>query len=257
MDILLTGASGQLGRELTDFLLGTGNRITTLGRRAIDGEIRNYAWSLGMSPNPQAFTNVDCILHLAWSTIDRGDYDFHLNVGGSAKIVNVSKLSGIKLINFSSLSALNPSSSYGKAKELVERTNSNGVNLRIAKIEKVFIMKDVSFFNKLWREIIFIPIPIGLSIQVTEIDHMLEEIEKYIKGDWDPGVYTLSYESYGIGEYLKKYHGLRSFPIPKSVVGFFFSCCKFSRTRKGKILYDRWISMVSTDKTLRKNIKSS
>lgn len=256
MRILLTGASGQLGHKITNYLENYGIKVTTLGRKPINSRTLNYSWSLGMSPNPQAFVGIDCVLHLAWSTTDRGDYDFHLNVGGSRKIFEAADLSRVRIVNFSSLSAINPLSSYGKAKKTVEDANVRGLNLRIAKLEEPFFKSDLHPAKNILRKIVFIPIPRGLSIQVIEIDQLLSDLIKHIKETSIPSIYTLSYERYELGEYIKKYHGLSSFYVPKRVVSAFFICCKSSRTRYGNLLHDRWVSLASTDQALCRQVKS-
>jgi dTDP-4-dehydrorhamnose reductase len=251
MKVLITGASGKLGSELANHLASEGIHVTTLGRRALNRRFENYPWSLGMSPKPEAFIGVDCLIHLAWSTKDRGLLDFHLNVGGSSKLLEMSNAMGVKVINVSSLSTLNPTSMYGKAKEFVEQSNSNGINLRVAKIENTDQFKNLNYMYKLFRKFSIIPVPGDLSVQVMEMDKVLEEINTCVVENLNPGVYTLPYESYSLGEYLAKYYGLKSFCIPIALVNYFFIACNFSRSRKGKLLYDRWISLFSTDRALR------
>jgi dTDP-4-dehydrorhamnose reductase len=251
MKVLITGASGKLGSELANHLASEGVHVTTLGRRALNSRFENYSWSLGMSPKPEAFIGVDCLIHLAWSTKDRGLLDFHLNVGGSSKLLEMSNAMGVKVINVSSLSTLNPTSMYGKAKELVEESNANGINLRVAKIENVNHLKNLNSMQKLYRKFSIIPVPGDLSVQVIEMDKVLENINDCVMANLNTGVYTLPYESYSLGEYLAKYHGLKSFRIPTILVNYFFVACNFSRSRKGKLLHDRWISLLSTDRALR------
>ena len=250
MKVLMTGSSGQIGFELGNHLSSEGIVITTLGRRAASPEFDNYSWSLGMSPKPHSLEGVDCLIHLAWSTTDRGPLDFHLNVGGSRKLIELSKILGIKVINISSLSALNPESMYGKAKEMVEKSNSDGINLRVAKIEDQNNLKKQSFLKKLIRRLIIVPTPRSLTVQVVELDKVIHEITKFLKEDFNPGIYTLSYETYRFEEYLKKYHQLKIFYVPKSLLNYLFICFNNSGSRKGKILYDRWLSLVSTDRAL-------
>ena len=255
MKVLLTGASGRLGNKIMSYLSNNGIEVRTLGRNTPNSDTGNYSWALGMSPNPQSFVGIDCIIHLAWSTTDRGDYDFHVNVGGSSKIIECSVLSKVKIINVSSLSVLNPVSNYGKAKKSVEEINRGGVNLRIAKLEEPFLINGTNLINRILRQFILIPIPRGLSVQVTEIDQILEKIGKFVREDCIPGVYTLPYESYKLNEYLRKYYGLRSFTVPRKLMNVFFNCCNASRTRIGHLLYDRWVSLVSTDQFLGREVK--
>jgi hypothetical protein len=250
MKVLITGSSGLLGIELANHLSSEGIVVTTLGRRAVSSEFENYSWSLGMSPKPESFLEVDCLIHLAWSTTDRGPHDFHLNVGGSEKIIELSKILGTKVINISSLAAINPKSMYGKAKENVEKSNFEGINLRIAKIENQNDLKRRSFSQKLIRGLIIVPTPRHLNVQVIEMDKLLNEITKYVKGDLDRGIYTLPCETYNFRDYLKKYHNLKSFYVPKSALNYLFIILDRTGSRKGRLLYDRWLSLLSTDHAL-------
>ncbi|CAN2228368.1 NAD-dependent epimerase/dehydratase [Candidatus Nanopelagicaceae bacterium] len=250
MNVLVTGASGQLGQRIVSYLLSNGIHVSTLGRNKISDKIANHPWSLGMSPNPQSFKDIDFILHLAWSTKDRGDLDFHLNVGGSAKIMEASRLSGIKMINISSLATINPISHYGKAKKIVEELNLDGINLRIAKIEDSTLSRSENLIKRSVRKIIFLPIPRDLSVQVIEIDNALNEIIKFIEGNHAPGIYELPFNTCTLRAYLKNYHGLKSFAAPTFLLKVFFYGCQSSRTRIGKVAYDRWVSLISTHQAL-------
>jgi dTDP-4-dehydrorhamnose reductase len=251
MKVLITGGSGKLGSELANHLSSQGICVSTLGRRSLSSQFRNYSWSLGMTPRPDAFLEVDCLVHLAWATKDRGLLDFHINVGGSRRLFEFAEIVGVKTINLSSLSTLNPNSMYGKAKESVEQSNSKGINLRVAKIEFPTEFEDFSSVEKVVRKLIALPVPKDLNVHVVEIGSVLEEITHYVKGDFKPGTYTFASEKYDLSQYLKKYHGLKSFPIPTYFIKSFFAFCKFSRTRKGRVLHDRWASLVSTDQALR------
>jgi hypothetical protein len=252
MKVLITGGSGKLGSELANHLSNQGICVATLGRRSLSSKFRNHSWSLGMIPKPDAFLGVDCLIHLAWATKDRGLFDFHINVGGSRRLFEIAEIVGVKTINLSSLSTLNPKSMYGKAKESVEQSNLNGINLRIAKIEFPTELIELSSVEKIVRKLIVLPVPKDLSVQVVEIGGVLEEITYYVKRDYNPGTYTFASEKYDLSSYLKKYHGLKSFPIPINLINSFFAFCKFSRTRKGSLLHDRWTSLVSTDQAHRK-----
>lgn len=250
MNVLVTGATGQLGLKVTNFLLESGINVKTLGRKEFNNVTPNYSWSLGMSPNPEALMGIDCILHFAWNTTDRGVYDLHLNVGGSNKIIEAAVLSKIRLINFSSFSALNPISGYGLAKQAVEESNSLGLNLRIAKLELRSFKKAPKTLESFLKKFLYVPVPRDLAINVIEIDQFLNEISNYINQSTSLGTHTLPYESYRFSEYLKKYHGLKSFYFPKRIISLFFYCCKVTHTRRGKLLYDRWLSLVSTNQAL-------
>ena len=223
MKVLITGGSGKLGSELANHLSSQGIGVATLGRRNLSSKFRNYSWSLGMTPTPDAFLGVDCLIHLAWATKDRGLLDFHINVGGSRRLFEFAEIVGVKTINLSSLSTLNPNSMYGKAKESVEQNNLNGINMRFAKIEFPTEFIEFSFLEKFMRKLVILPVPKDLSVQVVEVGRVLEEITYYVRRDLNPGTYTFPSEKYDLKHYLKKYHGLKSFPIPMHLINSFLS----------------------------------
>jgi len=248
MRVLVTGATGQVGTALIRDLQAFGYLVRTLGKRPISSTIEHHYWSLGMTPNPRAFIDVDCILHLAWITKDRDDQTMHLNVGGSSKIFQVAKLSGIKIINFSSFSAFKPISKYGRAKLNVENENPDGINLRIAKIERLENNgKKTGLINRALKHLVILS-PRGIVIQVIEFEHLVSEVVKYIDSEITKGTYVLPHHEYNFKRYLFEYHEIRSLEIPSLFFNYVFSLCQVSRTKYGITLHDRWISLTSTKK---------
>lgn len=250
MNVLLTGATGQLGLAVANFLLSHGFGVRTLGREPMNELIENYSWTLGMSPNPKALADIDCILHFAWITSDRTQSSSHLNIGGSGKIFEAASLAKIRVFNISSLSASNPVSIYGKSKLTVEKLNSQGINLRIAKVQTSLFLIEESKVKRAFNRLIILPVARDVKIYVTEINQMLDEILYFITSNHNAGTYELRYASYLMKDYLRKYFGLRSFPVPRILLELFFSCFKLTRLNKAQLLYDRWISLISTDKVL-------
>lgn len=253
MRILLTGATGEIGGEVAKYFTNAGADVTTLGRKPINSEIKNYSWTLGMSPNPDAFLNLDCIIHMAWKTTDRDSNDFHINVGGTSKIVEAALLSNVKIINFSSLSAINPASTYGQGKALIESINTAGINLRIAKVENRSVFNENGTARKVLKKLILVPVPSDLFVYVTELNELLASLNEFTSRDIESGTYTLPFDRYEIGEYLKRFHGFSYLRISRPVVNLFFLCCKFSKISRGKVLYDRWLSLASTNEALDKS----
>jgi len=246
MNILITGGNGRLGREVATFLLEQGHFVKSMGRKPIDFEVQNYSWALGMSPNPMALKNTDFILHLAWNRQDKSNNSFHLNLGGSMKVFEAADLAGIKVFNFSSISAANPISIYGRTKRLVEIENSKGVNLRIAKVECNRNFQLTMKSEKRYRGLILLPLPGNLRVHVISLDSFLKEIQKFINGEFSPGTYTLPSQSYEISDYFKKFYGVNSFTAPHSLFELLFKFSRVSRTRTGFLMYDRWISLKSS-----------
>jgi hypothetical protein len=252
LNILLTGATGQLGNAIADFLSNQGFSIRTMGRKQTKIDFDNYAWTLGMYPDPNAFLNIDYIIHLAWVTNERGNQSSHLNIGGSAKVFEAARLAGIKVINISSLSAVNPISIYGATKLSVEKMNSDGINLRIAKVEFLNTSLEFGFFRRIIRSLIFVPIPPEVRVFVAEIDDVFVEILTILSSNFVPKTYSLPNEPYDLNNYLKKYYGLNSFLVPRKLLDVFFMLCKKSHTRLGELVHDRWISLITTCSAIEK-----
>lgn len=65
-NILITGASGLVGSQLTELLLQTGYQVSHLGRRKKTGAIPAFAWDIdGGTIDREAFNGIDTIIHLA------------------------------------------------------------------------------------------------------------------------------------------------------------------------------------------------
>jgi dTDP-4-dehydrorhamnose reductase len=246
MNILITGAGGQLGRRIAEFLHSNGHSIITLGRYSVSPNFKNYSWSLGMSPNPEAFENLDCIFHLAWSRNEAEKKSLHLNVGGSSKIFEAARLSNVKLINFSSFSAICPISNYGRAKRMVEQINTDGTNFRIAKVEMDFETKLFLFSNRLLKKIIYLPVPRKVNVHVIEIESLLEEVLRSLDREFSDQTITLPFQTLTVSEYLSRYYGLRSFTLPKILFHLILQCLRIGNTKIGLLMNDRWISLISS-----------
>jgi uncharacterized protein len=64
--ILITGASGLIGKQLTELLLQKGYRVSHLSRSAKAGEVPSFVWDIKKGYiDPNALTGIDAIIHLA------------------------------------------------------------------------------------------------------------------------------------------------------------------------------------------------
>lgn len=64
--VLITGASGLIGRRLTTALLQKGCRVCHLGRTARSGEVPSFVWNPDQGTiDPRAFEGIDTLIHLA------------------------------------------------------------------------------------------------------------------------------------------------------------------------------------------------
>jgi uncharacterized protein len=68
--ILITGASGLIGKRLTEMLLEKGHEVRHLGRNKNQGAIKSFQWDINKSfIEKGALENVDTIIHLAGAGI--------------------------------------------------------------------------------------------------------------------------------------------------------------------------------------------
>ena len=125
MRIGLTGGTGRLGKLLIGNLVSE-HQVVTFGRQSSDID-----WTLGVRPSPLQLSQVDVLIHLSWSLLDR-ENDFHLNVGGTGLLAAAARDSGVPFLFISSVAALS-NSRYGLAKLKAEEavTRETGFNLRI------------------------------------------------------------------------------------------------------------------------------
>ena len=65
-NILITGASGLVGKELTELLLSRNHTVSHLGRSVKKGSVPSYRWDIEKKYiDPKALEGIDTIIHLA------------------------------------------------------------------------------------------------------------------------------------------------------------------------------------------------
>ena len=68
--ILITGASGLVGKRLTQMLSENGHEVLHVGRSKKSGSIKSYVWDIKNGTiDPKAFDQIDTVIHLAGSGI--------------------------------------------------------------------------------------------------------------------------------------------------------------------------------------------
>lgn len=246
MKILVTGSSGFLGRELVDRLRASGHEVRTLDRKVEAPTALDFPWTLGMSPNPNSLHEADVLIHLAWNTRDRDSTTTHINVGGSKKLFHAADIAGIRIINVSSLSAVNPKSNYGQAKRTVESFNKEGLNLRVAKVvspqNKSKLLSTFAFTHRF----LFLPVPSQVKVHTVDLDEFINQIFFHLSNQSKSECITLKSDSSSIKEFLRINYGIRSFEISARIFSAVFLVCSHIVPIQGKIWLDKWKSLVSS-----------
>jgi len=68
--ILITGASGLIGSQLTDLLIARGHSVTYLGRSKKSGQVSTFLWNpIAGTINLQVLEQIDTIVHLAGASV--------------------------------------------------------------------------------------------------------------------------------------------------------------------------------------------
>lgn len=115
--VLVTGASGFIGRRLCSYLQLQGVSVRGLGRQAVQGLTDHFALDLASeSCPPELCEGIDTVFHLAGKAHslaeNRQDSDEYLqiNTEGTRKLLEAAKLAGVKrFIFFSSVKAVGDS----------------------------------------------------------------------------------------------------------------------------------------------------
>jgi nucleoside-diphosphate-sugar epimerase len=113
MNFAITGASGYLGSELSNYLENLGHKVIRLNRKNYDLKKPNLKLE---------DTNLDVLIHCAFDkSIDDKNSYIQANVIGSIKLFNYAQSKGIRIIFISSISAmLDNKSKYSSAKFSLE-----------------------------------------------------------------------------------------------------------------------------------------
>src|SRR5690349_17341733 len=105
MTILITGATGYIGRRLTILATAHGYLVKTLSRSNWDGiptipSERRYFGRLPDQIPLKAFESVDVVVHCAASTTPGAKAAQDINVDGTVKLAELSVKMGVKIFIF-------------------------------------------------------------------------------------------------------------------------------------------------------------
>lgn len=137
MRIVVTGASGVLGRGIAGRLLTLGHDVAGLARQRpeswpsaaefIDGDIRD------VTSVRRAVTGADVVVHCAWA--DHGIDSDEVNIGGFSNVVGAVTEAGTRRVVFaSSAHAADPASAHARAERLLADSGAQWVSIRSATV---------------------------------------------------------------------------------------------------------------------------
>lgn len=124
--LLITGASGYLGRRLTELAAKRGYEVVALGTTPSAVAARNFSWRLGDEPPSEAFEGVAALIHLAhsWaSDTKHGRRPENINLSGTEMLARAAIAAGVPRFVFASTVSARPEAlnAYGRIKYALEQ----------------------------------------------------------------------------------------------------------------------------------------
>jgi nucleoside-diphosphate-sugar epimerase len=119
--LLITGASGYIGRQLVTLARARGHDVVAPGRSAV-ADTQFFSWSLSDRVPPAALAGVDAIIHLAYSWSADAEGNAGLNVSAGELLARDALASGITRFVFASTNSARPTARnvYGRSKFATE-----------------------------------------------------------------------------------------------------------------------------------------
>lgn len=207
MLILITGATGSIGKKLTDKLRNSGYRLRILARKIDDGNISggNIEYSKGSLEDAQslnkAASGADIVIHLAGITHTNEEaLYFKINTEGTKNLINACQNNGVKkFIYISSRTACEEGGSYAKSKLLAEKalreSDLDWVILRPSEIYGAGGKEAISKLINIIQKSAFVPI-IGNGqylLSPVHADDLIQSILAILKNNaYSKKIYTIA-----------------------------------------------------------------
>jgi len=207
--LLVTGASGYIGRRLVEMAQADGHQVTVLGRGGSD-----LRWSLGEPVDSRAFAGVDAVVHLAHSWAADAEGMAGLNGDASEALARAALAAGVPRFVFASTNSARAEAlnAYGREKFLTEGrlaripgASGRLVSARIGLVYGGIPQGQYAMMRKLTRLTPFLPM-IGLDRQVQPI-HLDEVCAGLLalatRSDLSQPVYVLAASPMRFGSWLR------------------------------------------------------
>lgn len=192
--VVITGASGLIGRHLCEHFHAAGWRVRALVRNPAAFESAVAGIEIGRLDLPErvdaaSFAAADTVIHAAYSTRD-GDVGTarRVNEEGTSRVLAASRAAGVRRFVFlSSLSAREDATSYyGRSKQAIE---SRLDPLRDLVIRPGLVLaSDGGLAFRLWRAVARLPIvPLfdggRQQVQTIHVDDLCAAVERAVEAD--------------------------------------------------------------------------
>lgn len=187
MKVLLTGASGYLGRAITSELTGRGIDSAPLT------DVSNRSFRLGSPPNQDQLQKADVLIHLAWSRSRNLQQSERLNVEGATGLLHACTTASTRFLFVSSYSVVfSPATRYARQKGSIESMTlaAGGTVARIGLVwDENVIGGPLGGLVRLARMTPLVPLPTGREryVHIARLDDVAEAIVSLALNDTNQG----------------------------------------------------------------------